>query len=136
MKIYDEENMPYDEDEEDFAGYTMVDDNSIFKVYAENAEEETIATPIPENESTVIICNPQVAGVPDGKELTVEFGDECRIYFGNKCIGTLKEAFVRKLKAERGGQNAKVYYKKEAPPMVRLVFGEGDPIPMPAPEEA
>ena len=131
MKIYDEENLPYDGDEEEFDGYTLVEDHSIFNLTAAAHEEntESWATPIPENEQTVLLFEPSVAGVKDGAALTLNFcGDTCTVS-AKKKIGILKEAFVKKLKAERGGQNARAFYKAATPPMVRLVFGEGDPIP-------
>ena len=51
------------------------------------------------------------------------------MYAGNKKAGYLKAAYVKKLKAERGGQNALAYFKLTVPPMARIVFGEGEPIP-------
>lgn len=132
MKIYDEENMPYDGEEEEFDGYTLIDDHSIFNVQEvvqeavrEEVPEEWM-TPLPENEQTVLLCAPSVAGVKDGAALTLAFkGDGC-VVSAKKKIGTFKEAFVKKLKAERGGQSVRAFYKAATPPMVRLMFGEGD----------
>lgn len=129
-RIYDEENMSQDEMEDDMAGYAVVDDNSIFKMFIPEAEPETIATPIPENEQTVILADAQTARLHDGDELTLLFvDDDCTVQAAGKKVGSLKQAYVKKLKAERGGQSARVYYKQTTPPMVRIVFGDGAPIP-------
>ena len=128
-RIYDEENAQ-DEMDDDMAGYDVVEDNSIFKTFIPEAEPETIATPIPENEQTVILADPKTARLHDGDELTLLFvGDDCTVQSAGKSVGTLKQAYVKKLKAERGGQSARVYYKLTTPPMVRIVFGDGAPIP-------
>lgn len=125
MKIYDEENMPYDDNDDDMAGYTLVDDNSIFRIFTPEVEPETIASPIPQNESTVILDSPSVAGLADGQKLSLQFGENsCTVKSGTRKIGGLKPAYLAKLKSERGGQKATVFYKKTTPPMVRLVFGE------------
>ena len=130
MKIYDEENV-YDGEEEEFDGYTLVEDHSIFNVAAAAREENTDgwASPIPENEQTVLLFEPSVAGVKDGTPLTLTFSGNACTVSAKKKIGVLKEAFVKKLKAERGGMGVRAYYKAATPPMVRLVFGEGDSIP-------
>ena len=125
MKIYDEENMPYDDGDDDMAGYTFVEDNSIFKLITPEVEPETIASPIPENESTVILDSPSVAGIADGAQLSLEFSENgCTVKSGARKIGALKPAYLAKLKQERAGQKATVFYKKTTPPMVRLVFGD------------
>ena len=129
MKIYDEENMTYDDEVDEMAGYTMVEDHSIFRIKVTEPEPETIASPIPQNEQTVILAEPNVATLKDGQELTLTFADACTVLHGKKKVGSLKDAYVQKLRAERGGQKAKVYYKQTVPPMVRIVFGEGASIP-------
>lgn len=135
MKIYDEENLPFDDGDEDMSGYTVVDDNSIFKLFVPEPEEETIASPIPQNEQTVILSDPSVAKLHDGDELTLRFcGEDCGVFFGDKKVGGLRPAYVKKLKAERGGQNARVFYKAAVPPMARIVFGEGAPVPAEEPQ--
>lgn len=139
MKIYDEENLSYDGDEEEeFNGFTLNEEHSIFNVAKAAREENTPvwASPIPENEQTVILFEPSVAGIKDGAEVTLAFsGDACAV-MAKKKIGILKEAFVKKLKAERGGTGVRAYYKAATPPMVRLVFGEGEPVPKATPENA
>lgn len=128
----DDNDLPEDEDGENLAGYTVIDDHSIFGKYVSEKEEdeETIATPIPVNESTVILSEPQVAGLTDGKELKLKFEFEyCYVMSGNKKVGSLKPAFVAKLRNERGRQLVRAYYKADVPPMVRLVFGDGAEIP-------
>lgn len=130
MKIYDEENLPYDEADEDMLGYTVVDEHSIYKSFAPEPEPETIATPIPENEQTVILSEPKVAGVRNEAKLELRFSPEgCCVFCGEKKIGCLKEAFVKKLLVERGGQKAEAFFRSDIPPMVRIVFGEGDVLP-------
>lgn len=126
MKRLSDDDTPLDEDDGDeFAGYSVEEGHSIFYSHVAAEEEETIATPIPQNEQTVILCDPKVAGVKDGDELNLKFdGDNCTVYFGARAVGTLKPAYIRKLKAERGGQKANVYFKKTTPPMVRLTFGD------------
>lgn len=131
-KIYDEENQnPYDDDDKEFDGFEMDDSVSVFRTYIREAiESVTEATPIPEGEQTVILADPSVAGIADGAQVTPIFsGETCDMYSGARKIGSLKAAFVRKLYVERGGQLATVYFKKDTPPMVRIVFGEGTPIP-------
>lgn len=129
-RLYDEENYTMDEDDDEFSGYSIDDEVSIYKTIAAatEPEQETEATPIPQNEQTVILFEAQTAGLSDGKELKLHFsGNECTVYFGSKKVGILKSAYVIKLKAERGGQKVKAYYKADVPPMVRLVFGnEGE----------
>jgi len=56
------------------------------------------------------------------------------VFFGDKKVGGLRPAYVKKLKAERGGQNARVFYKAAVPPMARIVFGEGAPVPAEEPQ--
>lgn len=133
MRIYDEENLDFDDDEFDgeMAGYSLDEENSIFGQLAPEKDGETLATPIPQNEQTVLLCEPKVAGLKDGSPLNLRFtrNDGCEVYAGNKKAGELKAAYVKKLKAERGGQNALAYFKLTVPPMARIVFGEGDPIP-------
>lgn len=131
MKIYDEENLPYDTEEEEFDGYTLVEDHSIFNVHeaAREVSDESYATPLPENEQTVILFEPSVAGIKDGASLSLTFSGDTCVVTAKKKIGILKEAFVKKLKAERGGQGVRAFYKAATPPMVRLVFGEGAPVP-------
>ena len=78
-----------------------------------------------------MLCEPKVEGLKDGSPLNLRFtrNDGCEVYAGNKKAGYLKAAYVKKLKAERGGQNALAYFKLTVPPMARIVFGEGEPIP-------
>lgn len=136
MRIYDEENLQFDDGDDDFAGYTLVDENSIFKMYSPEKDEETIASPIPENEQTVILAEAQTASLKDGALLTLQFdGESCDVFWEKKKVGSLKPAYIKKLKVERGGQCARVTFKKDVPPMVRLTFGEGALIPTPEKEE-
>ncbi len=133
MRIYDEEN-PYDDViDDDMSGYTVVDDNSIYKLLTSEPDPETIATPIPENEQTVILCEPSVAKVSDGQELELRFSenDGCDVFASGKRIGCFKAAYVRKLKNERCEQLVKAYYKSDVPPMIKLIFGSGVPVPLP-----
>ena len=128
-RIYDEENdAPYEEDDDfGLAGYDIDDQVSIFKTISDAIEREQMpeATPIPENEQTVILFEAQTAGLADGKEVSLKFdGDNCAVTCGNRKIGVFKPAYVVKLKAERGGQKVKAYFKADTPPMVRLVFGD------------
>ena len=128
-RIYDEENDEFDDEEDDFgrAGYDIDEQESVFRIISNAIANEQMpeATPIPQNEQTVILFEAQTAGVTDGKEVTLEFsGDNCSVKCGNRKIGVLKSAYVVKLKAERGGQKVKAYFKQDTPPMVRLVFGE------------
>lgn len=136
MKIYDEENFPYDDAEDDMSGYTVIDDHSIYKLLVSEDEPETIATPIPENEQTVILSEPSTARLHDGDELELQFAAEngCNVCLHGKKVGSLKPAYIKKLKTERGGQNVRVYYKSDVPPMIKLVFGAGAPVPVPDPE--
>ena len=55
MRIYDEENLDFDDDEFDgeMAGYSLDEENSIFGQLAPEKDGETLATPIPQNEQTV-----------------------------------------------------------------------------------
>ncbi len=131
MRIYDEENLVNDEDEDEMAGYTVEDANSVFNIaVSDSEEEETIATPIPQNEQTVILSEPSVGTLRDGAPLKLKFdGEACDVYSGSKKAGSLKPAYVKKLKSERGGQKAEVFYKKDIPPMIRIVFGNGEEIP-------
>ena len=52
MRIYDEENLDFDDDEFDgeMAGYSLDEENSIFGQLAPEKDGETLATPIPQNE--------------------------------------------------------------------------------------
>ena len=125
MRIYDEENLYDDILDDDMSGYTVVDDNSIFKLLAPEPDPETIASPIPENEQTVILCEPSVSCVADGQELG------CDVFASGKRIGCFKSAYVKKLKNERGGQLASAFYKNSVPPMIKLVFGSGASVPPP-----
>ncbi len=129
-RVYDEENMPYEDAEEEFDGYTVVDDHSIFNVGVIAAvEPKGWASPLPENETTVILFEPNVRGVKDGDKLKLQFdGENCSVHKTAK-IGILKPAFVKKLIADRGGTPYEAFYKASTPPMVRLVFGTGDPLP-------
>ena len=132
MRIYDEENVAYDDSDDEMQGFEMIDSHSIFAGVAREKEElETIASPIPQNEQTVILAEPNVARLKDGDELTLEFSGEdcCDVKNGAKKVGSLKPAYVHKLKTERGSQLAKVYYKAAVPAMIRIVFGEGNEIP-------
>lgn len=135
-RIYDEENVPYEDEEDDMTGYTLNEENSIFKKFIPEPEPETIASPIPQNEQTVILADPHTAGLKDGQELSIVFDETCRILDGTRTVGTLKAAYAAKLCAARGGQKTRVYYKAATPPMVRLVFGDGTLIPMPPQTEA
>ncbi len=138
MKIYDEENQnPYEDDDEDYEGYSIDEKYAVFDDPLPEPDPETVATPIPENEQTVILFAPQVAGLADGKELALHFADgECELRNGAKRVGCFKAAYVKKLCVERGGQCARAYYKADIPPMVRIVFGDGAPIPLPLPDTA
>ncbi len=130
MKIFDEENRELEEENE-FDGYSFDDAHSVFNVrLAATADEgEEYRTPLPENEQTVILFEPDVAGIKDGQEVTLLFdGNACTLFAGKK-IGVFKEAFVKKLRLERGGQGCRAFYKADVPPMVRLLFGEGTPVP-------
>ncbi|MDE6397920.1 MAG: hypothetical protein K2L51_01215 [Clostridiales bacterium] len=130
MKIYDEENTAFDDDLDEMAGYTVNDEHSIFKKFAPEPETQTVATPLPQNEQTVIMVEPNVARLRDGQELALAFTEEgCNVLCADKKVGGLKAAYASKLRAERGGQCARVYYKQTVPPMVRIVFGEGEKIP-------
>lgn len=130
MKIYDEENMPFDDENDDMSGFSVNEDNSIFRRFIPEPEPETIATPIPENELTVILSEANTALLRDGEELTLVFAaGGCDVCRGTKKVGSLKAAFVEKLRAARGGQLAQAFYKKDVPPMVRIVFGSGAPVP-------
>lgn len=130
MRIYDEENTAFDDDLDDMAGYTVNDEHSIFRKFVPEPEPETVATPIPQNEQTVILAEPNVSRLRDGQELALAFTEAgCNVLNADKKVGALKAAYVAKLRAERGGQCARVYYKQTAPPMVRIVFGEGEKIP-------
>ena len=54
------------------------------------------ATPIPDNEQTVIICEPSVSRISDGDELSLVFdGDNCAIKNGVKKVGSLKRAILQ-----------------------------------------
>ena len=131
MQIYDEENINLDDADDEMSGYTVVEDNSIFNNLILQDEEQTIASPIPENEQTVILSDPDVIRLGDGAPLTLEFtdGDSCSVFSYTKKVGGLKSAYVKKLKTERGGQKASAFFKQTAPPMIRIVFGEGTTIP-------
>ena len=133
MRIYDEENLYDDILDDDMSGYTVVDDNSIFKLLAPEPDPETIASPIPENEQTVILCEPSVSRGADGQELELRFSDSdgCDVFASGKRIGCFKSAYVKKLKNERGGQLASAFYKNSVPPMIKLVFGSGASVPPP-----
>lgn len=125
MIRFGSDDMSADEDEDEFDGFSIDNTHSVFYSHVKQQleEEETIATPIPQNEQTVILCDPNAAGVKDGELLALKFdGDNCAVYSGARKIGTLKSAYVQKLKTERGGQKANVYFKKTTPPMVRIVF--------------
>lgn len=135
MRIYDEENMSLDDDVDEMAGYTVLEGHSIFRLKTPQPEPETVASPIPQNEQTVILDRPDVARLKDGQELTLAFGQTCAVLYNGKTVGGLKDAYVKKLCAERGGQCAKVYYKHTVPPMVRIVFGAGQTIPPALPQE-
>ena len=130
MQIYDEENIMFDEEDDDMAGYTLEDTHSIFTKIVAPEEEETVASPIPQNEQTVILCDPSVARLHEGDVLSLLFKDEdgCDVMYKEKKIGGLKPAYVVKLKAEHGGDKATVYFKLPTPPMIRIVFGEGEEI--------
>lgn len=136
MHIYDEENINFDEADDEMSGYTVIEENSIFQEMFPEKDPETIATPIPENEQTVILCEPDVARLKDGDVLSLDFGadNSCNVLCGDKKIGYLKSAYVRKLKADRGEQLASVFFKLAVPPMIRIKFGEGAPIPAADPE--
>ena len=128
-RIYDEENDEFDEEDDDFgrAGYDIDEQESVFKILSDAIANEQMpeATPIPENEQTVILFEAQTAGLADGKEVSLKFdGDNCAVTCGNRKIGVFKSAYVVKLKAERSGQKVKAYFKQDTPPMVRLVFGD------------
>ena len=128
-RIYDEENDMLDDDEDDFgrAGYDIDEQESVYNIISKAIANEEMpeATPIPENEQTVILFEAQTAGLIDGKELTLEFdGNNCTVKCGNRSVGVFKSAYVIKLKAERSGQKVKAYFKADTPPMVRLIFGE------------
>ena len=131
MRIYDEENPLTDGDDDEMSGYTVIEENSIYKLFRTEEPGETVATPIPDNEQTVIICEPSVSRISDGDELSLVFdGDNCAIKNGAKKVGSLKPAYVKKLKTERGGALFRVFYKLTTPPMVRIVFGEGAQVPI------
>ena len=128
-RIYDEENDDFDEEDDDFgrAGYDIDEQESVFKIISAAIEREQMpdATPIPQNEQTVILFEPQTAGVADGKEVSLKFdGDNCAVMSGNRKIGVFKSAYVTKLKAERSGQKVKAYFKQDVPPMIKLIFGD------------
>lgn len=132
--MFDEENRE-SEDENEFEGYSFDDEHSVFNVKLAAAAEDDAQyrTPLPENEQTVILFEPNVAGIKDGAEVTLGFdGNTCTVFAGKK-IGVFKEAFVKKLRTERGGQGCRAFFKADVPPMIRLMFGEGTPLP---PDEA
>lgn len=124
MNIYDEENYEYADDDDDMAGYSLINEHSIFKTPLTEPDPETIASPIPENEQTVLLCDPKTTLVPDGAALTFTFGenDTCAVLYSGKQIGTLKPAFVQKFKAERAAAPYTVFFKKTVPPMIRIVY--------------
>ena len=130
MRMYDE-NYSLDDGDDEFAGYTVVDENSIYKKFAaEEEEQETIATPIPQNEQTVLLNEPHTGGLKDGVPLEMKFTeDNCILSFNGKQIGVFRPAYIKKLKIEREGQKISAFYKAVEPPMVLIVFGEGTVIP-------
>ena len=79
MRIYDEENLDFDDDEFDgeMAGYSLDEENSIFGQLAPEKDGETLATPIPQNEQTVLLCEPKVEGLKDGSPLNLRFTAKC-----------------------------------------------------------
>ncbi len=120
-----------DEDEDEFGGYSIVDASGadiseIKKIYKKAVEEDepTIATPIPENEQTVIIENVSFILPKTGRQLSLKLSAAQGEVWDKKIkVGELKAAFVKKLYETRAGQFARVFMHSDvAPVMVRLVF--------------
>lgn len=131
MAAFDEEyENAYDGADEsggELSGYTVFDENEEYlkKVLKETeAEEETIASPIPENEQKVIVDDAFFFGVQLNDMLTPDFNEGVIYKFCEKSerLAKFKPAFLAKLKTERAGQWVKVTYYCESPSMVKLEF--------------
>lgn len=133
--LFDEEPikeniMVDDSDDDEFEGFTIIDENEAYRrklmaAAAEEAEPETIATPVPENEQTVLVDNAKFALLQKGQPLSLVLsGDSGSVYNGETKAADLKPAYVKKLTAERGGQYVYVTLHEKNPPMVRLQFSQ------------
>ena len=136
-KDYDENNRPDDDDsdEDEFAGYSITDDEGQEveregkkkkKISYDDASDEPVeASPIPENEQTVLIDNAHIFGLSEGDMLSLHItGEEsASVFLGAEKVGDLKSAFVKKLLVDRRGWHVRCFFHSAAVPvMVRLVY--------------
>jgi len=141
MHTYDENNLYIDEDEnkpEEYEGYSVVSadevhiDHTAEKEVKKNKKEESYddgetveASAIPEDEQTVMIDKPKVAGISvcDILQLSVVSESNISIYNGDKKIGELKPLYCQKLFATRKGQFVTcTFHSSEPLVMVKLKF--------------
>jgi len=136
---YDENNSFEADDEADddeFAGFAITDDTGKEflredgkkkKSYDDGDDEPVEASPIPENEQTVLIDNAKVSELAEGGALTLVIGGEesAALYAGDEKAGDLKPAFVKKLLENRKGWYARCFlFSVSAPVMVKIKFFE------------
>lgn len=131
MAIFDEEET-FDEDGDEFAGYTVIDENEEYRRkiasrFQAEPEIETIATPIPQNEQTVLVDNAHFFALNLGAPLKLTVNENnaeysAAVFANSEKVADLKPAYVKKLLAERGGTFASAFVHDKTPAMIKLVF--------------
>ncbi len=135
--IYDDENDLYNDgdDGDEYEGFSVTDatgaemdvsrpEKKKRKKESWDDGETVEASPIPENEQTVMIDEPNVAELSPGAPLTlVVSGETVSVFSGETKAGSLKPAFVKKLSETRKGLHAEcTLFSVSAPVMVKLKF--------------
>ena len=144
MRNHYNENNPVEdadeeEDEDEFSGYAITDDSGrevergkkkkkkSYDDQDDSKDEPVEASPIPENEQTVMIDNARVSRLNEGDALTLKITGEQsgEVHGESGKVGDLKPAYVRKLSENRKGWYAQCFlYSASAPAMVKIKFSE------------
>lgn len=127
MSVFDEESVVMDNEEDEYNGFEIYDANDVYrrKIMLEAlraADEETIASPIPENEQKVIVDNAHFFGLSEGARLKIVLSGGGIVEHNGKKIADLKPAFVARLIEKRGGSFARVTLYSFDPPMIKMEF--------------
>lgn len=137
MAVFDEE--PDEMEDDELSGFQVVDREKLFAAVIIDKEEETIASPIPENEQKALVFDADFDALKEDMPLALGCdGDGAYLTHDNKKVCALKAAFAAKLKETRGGQYARITVCSLEPPMIRLQYSssrkKGYDVLIPAPQ--
>jgi len=129
----DEDKKAREEEQEQFNGYLMVDEEGIEEETTDKPKKEkkveesyddgemAPASVIPENEQVVMVDNAKVNKLAEGSKLKLVISKDKKsaaVFFEDSKVGELKPAFVQKMCIEKQGKFAECLLNSKQPPVM------------------